>query len=84
MPQITIRLFALAAQLADSRNLQLSKNWIHPPSVAEVAEQLTLEYPQMQAIARRSRWAINDRFVELNAVVYWEDQLAIIPPVSGG
>ncbi|MFO0943372.1 MAG: MoaD/ThiS family protein, partial [Pirellulales bacterium] len=54
------------------------------PTVAEVISQLLLEYPQLQSLAQRSRWAINDDFVELNAVVRVDDRIAMVPPVSGG
>ncbi len=84
MATISVQLFAAAAQLAGTKQVELRFADGPSPTVAEVVHRLLLEYPQLQSLAQRSRWAINDDFVELSNIVRAEDRIAIIPPVSGG
>lgn len=84
MATISVQLFAAAAQLTGTKQVELSFSGGQSPTVSDIVQQLLLEYPQLQSLARRSRWAINDDFVELSQVIRAEDRIAMIPPVSGG
>jgi molybdopterin converting factor small subunit len=41
-------------------------------------------YPTTQSLLERSKIAVNDHFVEETTFLKVNDELAIIPPVSGG
>ncbi|MCG3125637.1 MAG: hypothetical protein CHACPFDD_00462 [Phycisphaerae bacterium] len=53
-------------------------------TVASVLSQLEAESSRLAAARQRLRFAINQRYAELSATLAAGDELAIIPPVSGG
>lgn len=55
-----------------------------PPSVQELSEYLVQIYPQLRGQLSSVRFAINEEFVELSALIHAGDVVALIPPVSGG
>jgi molybdopterin converting factor small subunit len=79
---ITILLFASAADLAARGSVTVEV----PPgaAVADVADALRQQYPQLSNLLAISRWALQHEFVPLTASVYPDKELALIPPVSGG
>lgn len=80
--EIEVLLFAGAAQRAGTRSWQME---IAPGStVCEVRDALTQEFSELEDLAHVSRWAINNQFVDLEAVLNESLQIAMIPPVSGG
>ena len=89
--EITIRLFAGAAQLAGTSLVKI--RFIESPdsdqversaSLAEIAELLRAQHPQLGNIIACSRWAVNEQFVLPDSVVVDGAVIALIPPVSGG
>jgi len=87
--QIQVRLFAQAAQMAASSRITLELPSSDPSGAAEIAigqiaEQMCKSYPQMIELIRRSRWAVASEFVSEDFMVRMGQEVAMIPPVSGG
>ena len=80
--QIEIRLFASAADRAGQRVVHLP--WQAGDTIDDVANRLCRQIPSLAPIVQLSRWAIDKKFVGNNALVDRDDEVALIPPVSGG
>jgi molybdopterin synthase catalytic subunit/molybdopterin converting factor small subunit len=78
---VTIKLFAAAAQAVGAR--QLTGDWAGK-TVAQVLDELKCQYPGLAALGDALAPAINLEYAELNQVLADGDELAFIPPVSGG
>ncbi|HLZ72547.1 MAG TPA: MoaD/ThiS family protein [Dehalococcoidia bacterium] len=80
--QITVRLFAALAEGAGVRSFPLDV----PPGAraAAVRSALQARYPQMQALCERSVFAVNAEYAAADRLLYDGDEVALIPPVSGG
>jgi molybdopterin converting factor subunit 1 len=80
--QIHVRLFAALAEAAGSRTLQLDL-----PSGADarqVRELVAARFPQVAGLCARSGFAVNAEFVDAGYSLHDGDEVALIPPVSGG
>ena len=78
--RIQVRLFAELRELLGSEALHLEVS-----EGATVAEALTLLRREHQALAGHSFVAaVNERYVESDQLLAELDELALIPPVSGG
>ena len=53
-------------------------------SVAELKAAISAEYPEHQALIQISFIARNHAYAAENAIVHASDELALLPPVSGG
>jgi molybdopterin converting factor subunit 1 len=53
-------------------------------SVAELARQLVARHPSLEGRLQSVRFAVNENFVQLDAMVRDGDTVALIPPVAGG
>lgn len=86
--QLTIRLFAQAAQIAAAStvDLELSSEAgsSKPLTIQKIAAALSQQYPLMGELIQRSRWAVDGQFVNEYDAVDREQEIALIPPVSGG
>lgn len=78
---VTIKLFAAAAQAAGVR--QLSGDWAGK-SVAQVLDELQARYPGLAALGSALAPAVNLEYALPEQVLADGDELAFIPPVSGG
>ena len=79
---ITIRFFASVKDVA-----KRSETTIELPgaSVADdVLSYLTTQYPDMQRFRSYIRIAVNEAYVDSSFELHDGDEVAIIPPVSGG
>jgi molybdopterin converting factor subunit 1 len=79
---ITIRFFASAKDVA-----KRSETTIELPSASvadDVLSYLTTQYPEMQRFRSYIRIAVNEAYVDPNFELHDGDEVAIIPPVSGG
>ncbi len=79
--KITVRFFALGRELVgrDTLSREIAEN----TSVAAVLESLKSEYPQLAKL-NSFLLAVNMEYVPPEALLNEGDELAIIPPVSGG
>lgn len=80
--RITVRLFALLRDRAGVAELALVL-----PSGATVrlaAERLKAQHPSLADLLPRVAYAVNRAYVAITTELHDGDELAIIPPVSGG
>lgn len=82
MSEFQIRLFAAARQTLqkDCVVLQLEA----PHTLQRLQSQLALDYPPIAALVQKSRLAVNATYVASEQLVTPTDEIALIPPVSGG
>lgn len=79
---LTIHLFARARELAGADTVTLEL----PPgsTVADVRRALAGRFPALASLLGVSVIAVNHDFAEDSRVIATSDELAVIPPVSGG
>jgi molybdopterin converting factor small subunit len=83
MAQVTVRFFARYAELAgcESAAVRLPGS---TGTVADVLERVRSEVPGARAIPAKPLAAVNLRQVKLDATVRDGDEIALLPPLSGG
>lgn len=74
-----VRLFAAIRDAAGVDSLQLSAR-----SVGDVSLQLQRRFPQVEQLLLRCRFAVNQEFASNETQLKSGDEVAVIPPVSGG
>ena len=55
-----------------------------PATVAQLRSALIESHPTLEGLVATSRWAIDQTFVDENATIQGNEEIALIPPVSGG
>jgi molybdopterin converting factor subunit 1 len=80
--EITVKLFALMREKAgtDTIALQVPQD----ASVSQALEILQGQYPALALYTPRVRLALGQHFVDAATTLQDGDELALIPPVSGG
>lgn len=78
---VKVRLFAAAAQAAGQR--ELTGDWAGM-TAGRVVEDLVRQYPGLAPLAPTLALAVNREYVDGDHVLADGDELALIPPVSGG
>jgi molybdopterin converting factor subunit 1 len=79
---ITVKLFALMREQAGTDTVRLEL-----PEGANVAQALAVlrhQYPVLEPYLANVRLSLQMEFVEAETILHTEDELALIPPVSGG
>ncbi|MEW6126652.1 MAG: molybdenum cofactor biosynthesis protein MoaE [Acidobacteriota bacterium] len=79
---ITVLLFGQAREFAGKQQIELSV--IQPATVESAFAMLKSEFPRLAAMQRSLMFAVNEEYASLNQSLSNNDQLAILPPVSGG
>lgn len=79
---IEVLLFASAVDLSGQRSLtvEVAKS----ATLADVADAVGRACPQLSTLLRVSRWAVDREFMPLTSSVSPDNEIALIPPVSGG
>ena len=79
---LEVRLFARARDLAGADTVMVEL----PPgaAVAQLRERLGSKVPSLQALLLRSAIAVNNDFAEDDHPLAAGDEVALLPPVSGG
>jgi MoaE-MoaD fusion protein len=77
-----VLLFASLTDLVGTDEIDLELTG--PVRVEQLVEQLEKEYPGLKSFGRRFRVAVNQEFVKDDFQVEPGDEVALIPPVSGG
>jgi molybdopterin converting factor subunit 1 len=80
--KLTVMLFASARQIANASQLELE--FEHSPTVVELHQELVRRHPDLAELAAKSIFAINHEFSDAGQLVTSTDEIALIPPVSGG
>ena len=80
--RVVVRLFAIVRERAGTDELVLDLPG--GATVAAAAERLATEYPSIREHARHVAYAVNREYAGVGTVLEDGDELAVIPPVSGG
>ena len=80
--RITVKLFAILRDRAGVAEFTLELPGGSATSVA--LESIATRYPTIRDLLPRAALAINREYVSRNAALHDDDELALIPPVSGG
>jgi len=79
---VRVKLFAVAKQSAGADSVELE---VAPgATVADVRDALVTRLPALAAVRRHLMFAVNADYAADSKVVTPGDELACIPPVSGG
>ena len=82
MGKIAVRFFARYAELAGCTSSAV--NVPTPSTVADVIAKVREIFPGTEAMPPRPLAALNRRQVKLDAAVNEGDEVALLPPISGG
>jgi molybdopterin converting factor subunit 1 len=77
---LTVHLFAAAAERVAASRVELP----HPATVAHLRRALTDTWPSLAELLPRCAVAVNHEYAADDAPLSPGDEVAIIPPVSGG
>jgi molybdopterin converting factor subunit 1 len=80
--RVTVRLFARLRDLAGSG--ELVREVANPATVESVWRSLVAEVPELRAYERTMSVAVNADYSKMSATVSDGDEVAFLPPVSGG
>lgn len=81
--QVDVLLFAGAAEMVGQRRVTVELRGT-AATLGDVAEALAAAHPQLTAMLRTSRWAVDQHFAPLSTMLGGGEEIAFIPPVSGG
>jgi molybdopterin converting factor subunit 1 len=79
---VTIRLFARLREMAGTANL--ARELPDRATAADVWTALVREFPAMAEYSRNVACAVNEEYARLTSPVKEGDEIAFLPPVSGG
>jgi molybdopterin converting factor subunit 1 len=77
--RIKILSFGIAREIINSASIELKDQ----SSVKDLIDQLKSKYPKLRAL-RSIAVAVNEDYKEEHYILSESDEIAIIPPVSGG
>ncbi|HEV8573352.1 MAG TPA: molybdopterin converting factor subunit 1 [Dehalococcoidia bacterium] len=77
-----VRLFARLSELAGTRETEVELG--EGLTAGDVYALLCRLYPQLDGLGDALRFAVNGEYVERGHTVSDNDEVALIPPVSGG
>ena len=80
--RIQVRLFALLKDRAGTDRIEL--NLPEKSTIATAVEQLRHRVPALADLLNRTAFALNRSYTQPNTPLQDGDELALIPPVSGG
>jgi molybdopterin converting factor subunit 1 len=80
--RVTVRLFARLRDLAGSGDL--IRDVEAPATVETVWQSLTAEMPALREYEATMSVAVNAEYARMGAAVHDGDEVAFLPPVSGG
>ncbi|GIW09958.1 MAG: molybdopterin synthase sulfur carrier subunit [Dehalococcoidia bacterium] len=80
--QVVVRLFASARDAVGTATLTLELP--EGTTAGALFEQLVASYPALGRLARVARLAVNGAYAPAEMVLAPGDEVAVLPPVSGG
>lgn len=80
--RVTIRLFARLVDIAGAA--ELSREIAPDSTIGSVWQQLVREFPDLAAYERSISTAVNADYARMGQAVTDGDEIAFLPPVSGG
>ena len=81
--QVAVKLFGPAAQRVGSREVRVSLDG-ERPTCQDLRAALARAAPALGDMLPVSRFAVNQEFVGRECMLKEVDEIAVIPPVSGG
>ena len=78
-----VLLFGIAKDIVGESKIRISADNQLPSSVSELKKMLSETYPEFGKLSSLAV-AVNSEYAEDGLVLRTEDEIAIIPPVSGG
>ncbi|MFW2377879.1 MoaD/ThiS family protein [Cellulophaga baltica] len=78
-----VLLFGIAKDIIGASEFEVPAQPKHPSTVKELKDVLVVLFPEFGTLSSLAI-AINSEYAEENALLYSTDEIAIIPPVSGG
>jgi len=79
--QLNILLFGIAKEIVGQQKLSLEL--AEPATVPILMEKLRQDYPQFNEL-QSLMIAVNNEYAEEDQMLHAKDEIALIPPVSGG
>ena len=79
---IHVRLFAIVREQAGMDHVALDLP--ESATVGDAREKLAVQLPALAPLLARAAFAVNRAYVPLSASLNEKDEVAVIPPVSGG
>ena len=76
-------LFGIAKDIVGKSVIDLSDSGVQPESVADLRQLLATDYPDFSKLSSLAI-AVNSEYANDDVVLKKGDEIAIIPPVSGG
>ena len=80
--RVTVRLFARLRDIAGTA--ELTRDIAHGATIRSVWRQLAGEYPELGQYERSISSAVNADYARMDQVLSDGDEVAFLPPVSGG
>ncbi len=80
--RVTVRLFARLRDIAGAA--ELSRDLASGATIGDLWRQLAVEFPELARYERSISTAINADYARMDQVVGDGDEIAFLPPVSGG
>jgi len=80
--RVTVKLFAILRERANTSELQLDLP--DRATVADAQQTIVQKLPQITPLLNRVAFAVNRSYVKTETELSDGDELALIPPVSGG
>lgn len=78
-----VLLFGIAKDIVGSSRYIIGENVVIPTSVAELKQRLTTDFPELGKLSSLAV-AVNSEYAEDGVLLQSQDEIALIPPVSGG
>ena len=80
---MNILLFGIAKDIVGASSLTLSESDKKPKTVQELKQFIADKYPEFNTLSSLAI-AVNSSYADDTTVLHSSDEIAIIPPVSGG
>jgi molybdopterin converting factor subunit 1 len=80
--RVTVRLFARLRDIAGTS--ELARDLAPGATIGDVWRQLAGEYPELSQYERSISSAVNSDYARMDRVIGEGDEIAFLPPVSGG
>ncbi|OYQ62387.1 molybdopterin synthase sulfur carrier subunit [Pseudanabaena sp. SR411] len=80
--QITVKLFAIFQEVIATDEMQIKLE--SGTSVSTIFDRLVSQHPHLEKWRSLTRYAVNLNFVDPQTILKNGDEVALIPPVSGG
>lgn len=80
---MNVLLFGIAKDIVGKSQLQFSESDDIPRTVLELKNRISVQYPEFSKLSSLAV-AVNSEYAEDDVSLNGSDEIAIIPPVSGG